>query len=286
MSAEMPLALPRSPLSKSTSTTKVTNPRIPHASTGLNTEPASQRLEWVSTTGLRSFTPVSVEEATALSWAGWSRTTRIVGLFAPWRWHPRGPLPRRSRLRCALQDVGSGEVGGAGVVGQAMELPMEIDVAVRRDDDVGGRPEGRGLLHRVQGAHVEGGHAARLGDAHTHDAPVLLAQHDLEVRAHVFAVQRVILGQGLETREEAVCEDRVDAQVDRVEIAREGHPRGVQRRLVAHLHARDVVLEGGLPALESEGLPGATMGALTALTVEATLSGQLVRADRRDGHLG
>ena len=88
--------------------------------------------------------------------------------------------------------------------------------------------------------------------------------------------------QAVERLEEAVGEDRVDAVVHPVQVRRERDLRGVERRLVSRLHARDVVLDRAPPPLEARRDPRSAVLAPPPLAVRLALLAELVGPDRGD----
>src|SRR5450432_2127952 len=75
--------------------------------------------------------------------------------------------------RWCAQHVGTGVDRRARKDGIAMELPVEINVAVGRDDGLGRLAERRRALHRVEGRDIERRVAARSDDTHSNDVAVV-----------------------------------------------------------------------------------------------------------------
>ena len=149
-------------------------------------------------------------------------------------------------------------------------------------DRAGRGAKGLRAMHGVERRDVERGDPAGLHDAELHDAALLGAHDDLDPRDQLRRVERVGLREVVERAEEAVGKERVDAVVNRVEVRGERNGGGVERRLVAGLHARHVVLDRVLPALEVRSRPRAAMLALAALAVGIALLAKLLGADDRD----
>ena len=93
-----------------------------------------------------------------------------------------------------------------------MELPVQVDVAIRRGDDIGRLAEGLRAVDGAQRHDVEGGHPAGPRHTQANDLPLVLAQDDLEVGDEVL-VEGVAARQAAERAEELLREDRVDAVV-------------------------------------------------------------------------
>ena len=239
------------------------------------------RTGWVRTTDLMPSgtdwsVVVDVDRAVALSGG------RRLVLFHR-RLGRRGRGARR-RLRRSLQDEGVSEVRGARELGVTEEFPVEVDVAVRRDDLAGRGSEGLGAVDRGERGHVERRHAAGPRHPDTLNSAFFSIEHDLQVGHELGRVQRVRAGQLVERRQELIGEDRVQTVVNGVQVARERRARGVERGLVAGLDARHVVLDGAAPALDAAALPAAAVRAAAALTVLGALLVELVLTDRRRGH--
>src|SRR5262249_47116640 len=111
-------------------------------------------------------------------------------------------------------------------------------------------------------------------------------EHDLEIRGDVLAVHRMGARQLVERIQEAFGEERMNAKVDLIQVARERYARRVERRLIARFDAGDVVFDRSAPALDADGLPAPRVLALSAFTVGAELAHQRIAADRGDRDFG
>jgi hypothetical protein len=144
-----------------------------------------------------------------------------------------GRVGQRTRRGRRLHDeVGPRVARGARVIGIAMELPVHIHIAVRRCDADGCRAEGRGTVHRVKGAGVEGGDAAWLRHPHPRDLPRVCVEHDLQDGDERWGVERVLAPERVQRAEPLLGEDGVDRVVHRDEVRREGASRAIERARV------------------------------------------------------
>jgi hypothetical protein len=101
-----------------------------------------------------------------------------------------------------------------------MKFPVEIHTAIGRQNRIGRRAKRRRVLHALEDREVEGAHAAGTNDSHLRDAPVA-REDDLETRDELHVVERVIRRERIERAELRVGEERVNADVHRVQVAGE-----------------------------------------------------------------
>src|SRR6187551_2152438 len=140
-----------------------------------------------------------------------------------------------------------------------MKLPVQVNIAVRRQNGARRRSIGSGPLHCVERSHVKRGHTARLGDAHANDSTVFAAECDLQMRTHVLIVQRMILRELIEMPQKPVSKHFVQSLVDLVEVTSKRNTRGIEGRLIARFDVGDVVFKRWLPAVEAQRLPLASV---------------------------